>query len=355
MKYIFKPYKLSEHCFLIEALYWIAFNKYPAQDFDIKSSPLMPEIKVISYNDGGVDDFIYDIYPPLLSSFSSSYLPPSNYLTPAICKKYNLPVNPDFKDYKFWLERAEELAKTGIWDEELFETEEDVAKAKQYLQEKEVFNSALSDYLDIFKTKLILALYEGKIKAFGIESKKEYTLNVSTHKIFDNMKYYGENCDENLYPDIKDGDKFYATSPDWWDNPVTEIPNNYWIYNKINWEISTLQHEMQRYVYVQVNVDDLMKFFPIQEITKREVARIGDAYIFDTQGNTDICVEETRGRKPKMNYDEVTLRFIANIGKYKGQKLESIVADFQSKFPQVQRTTLLTKLSPLWKAANGQK
>ena len=355
-KYAFKPYKISEYCFLLEALYWAAFNRYPAQITDIsKNENFSPEI-IIKYDENGNEDWISSTTPTFISPYYSFDTNISRFLNPKTCKEYGLPINPDFNHYNFMLERAKELVETGILCKELDETEEDIVTAKQYLQEKEIFDKALNDYLDIFKAKILLALHEGKIKSYGILSKKEYIYNDKTRYIFENMDEYGENNDKTLYQNIKDGDSFYATDPLWEKTAATPIPSNYWISNRINWEKCTLEHEIQRYVYVQINTDDLMDIFPATNIIKKEISKVGNAYIFDSKDNNDIDINtdsiETRGRKPKIDHNKLILDFISNIDKYRNQKLDSVIAEFQHKYPQVGRTTLFNKLSPLMKACN---
>ena len=349
MRYQFIPsaLPLSNNCFLIEALYWIAFERYPNQTLDITSDKIEPNI--VNVDDTGHIE--YDLYPKRLSPITGVSI--TSYISPKISKKYGLPENPDFENYGSMTDVATKILDTGLiedWREredfghEYYErqaTEDEIDEARKYLKDVENFKEALDDYLSIFKSKLIIALNNGKIKAYGISANKEYVYNSKSKTQFEKIKEYDTSTYNKLAYEIKEGDTFHAVSPDWMNNKAVEIPKEYWATNKIDWDMCHLCHKSERYVYIQVNVDDLFKEFPSNNTVKKDIVRIGDTYIFDS--NEKIEVTETRGRKPKMDYEELTMWLFENIERVKEYKKDAIVEELQKKFPQIKTTTIKNK------------
>ena len=76
MRYILRPVPELSGCFLLDALYWVAFHKYPETNFDLNIENLQELL------DEG------DIYDPLHADYSFTFF------NNEICTRYGLPKNP---------------------------------------------------------------------------------------------------------------------------------------------------------------------------------------------------------------------------------------------------------------------
>ena len=76
MRYILRPVPELSGCFLLDALYWVAFHKYPETNFDLNIENLQELL-----DDG-------DICDPLRADYSFTFF------NNDICARYGLPKNP---------------------------------------------------------------------------------------------------------------------------------------------------------------------------------------------------------------------------------------------------------------------
>lgn len=330
VKYILEPKAISERCFLLEALYWIAFNKYPTTDIDLESERLKDML-----------EFIDDFDSPLNQDVGF-------FLDSDLCAKYGLPKNIELetmlsgeKSYHYD-DFYVKILERELDFKDLEKLRREQKEALEYNKQRILFEKALFEYLEVFKAKLFVALREGKIKALALKGNKEYIYNKETKEEFDE-EFFIEH-----YPDIKDEEIFYIENDNWHLEKPIEILKEYWLLDKINWENCTLDHNGQHYILIQLDTEDLFNVFPEMELEIKSLKYIAGQYILEGD-NLDIKVEK-RGRNPKINYEELTLDFMTNIDKFKGQKLEAVVAEYLSKYPKVGRTTLINKLSPYLKA-----
>ncbi len=121
MSVILQPHEIAEKCFLIEALYWLAFNRYPLEFLDHKGERIRS-----SY------EHIMDL-ETIVPEYDSYILP-------------------------------EETARIGILPDPHYKEaiDEDVLEA-----EFEEWERVFSDFLEIYKTKFYVALREGQINSYA--------------------------------------------------------------------------------------------------------------------------------------------------------------------------------------------
>ncbi|MBR3676077.1 MAG: hypothetical protein IKN71_02970 [Alphaproteobacteria bacterium] len=329
MRYILRPVPELSGCFLLDALYWVAFHKYPETNFDLNIENLQELL-----DDG-------DICDPLRADYSFTFF------NNDICARYGLPKNPASFDENpnrevYLLEELYEKIY-GSETECSEKIRQERKAAKEYNKKLKVFENALEKYLDPFQAKLYLALREGRIKAKGMTLNRAYTYNDSTKELFE------AECQEDAqfaekYKNIKEGDEFWGTDEKWSRWKPADISSDSWMLMNIDWESCQLSYGEQIYAYVQLNMEDLFREFPTSEDTPKAVKPFGDVFVID---DDSIVVAEKRGRKPKMDYDDLYKWYCGNFDEFKNMKQEAVIAAAQQKFPQISRTTIMNKISPI--------
>lgn len=215
--------------------------------------------------------------------------------------------------------------------------------AKEYNKKLEFFENALEKYLDPFQAKLYLALREGRIKANGMTLNRAYVYNNSTKELFE-AECQADAQFAEKYKNIKEGDEFWGTDEKWSKWKPTDISADSWMLMNIDWESCQLSSGEQIYAYVQLNMEDLFREFPAPEGGSKMVKPFGDAFIME---ENNILVTEKRGRKPKMDYNDLYKWYCGNFDEFNNMKQEAVIAAAQQKFPQISRTTIINKISPL--------
>ena len=157
---IFEKKTLPSHCYMYDALLWLAFQKIPDHNY---------ALTLKKRKEYGLDEDI-DINVSMHSGYETL-----SYFDKKILIKNGLPEHPDAyfieRDMRFpWI-----LNKTTsiILDENMFNFDEkslDVFKraSLKYTKQIEEFDCELNSFLDPFIKKLIKKLKTGKIKALGI-------------------------------------------------------------------------------------------------------------------------------------------------------------------------------------------
>lgn len=332
-RYILEPQPVSDRCFLLQALYWAAFYKYPTGEIDILSDNIEDIMLEVSYN---------DIYEPISKDYELMF-------TPEFCVSHGLPINPrveailNNKPTYYEDEYYVDMLKYSVSDEDTERLKKEQKEALEYNKNLENFNDKLEEYLEIFEAQLFVFLKSGKIKTYAFRENIEYIYSEETKKQFDDDFF------KKCYPNIKEGDDFSINDEYWYEKKPILIDKEHWRINNIDWDACSLEYNEQVYVYIQLDVEDLFKCFPEPHSEYKQVKYVSGNYILDSDDNRCSIV---RGRKPKMNYDSIIHDFITNIDRYRGQKLESVVAEFMNKYPNIGRTTLIGKLNPLLKACS---
>jgi len=331
MRYILRPIQELSGCFLLDALYWVAFHKYPETDFDLN----MENLQEVLDTD--------DIYDPVHSDYFFTFF------NNELCDRYGFPRNPASVDenptYETYLPDEQYEKIYGKETEQSLEIQQERKTSREYYRKLNLFEKALEKYLDQFQAKLYLALREGKIKARGMTLNREYTYSNLTKDFFETECQTNAQF-EKKHKNIKDGDTFWAQDTTWEKRNPVDISADSWIQKAIDWEACQLDCEEQTYVYIQLDMTDLFREFPAPDNTSRTIKSFGDVFVME---DNNITITESRGRKPKINYDELYLWYCSNFDDFKDMKQEAVLAAAQQKFPQISRTTILNKLCPLLK------
>lgn len=334
MRYVLRPSPEPQKCFLIEALYWAAFQKYPTSDLDIDDENL-PQL--LEYVDDWDRIRIDDYY--------------MTFFSPEICQKYNFPKNPEYFDIGeepgSYLddEDYERMINSGtLTADKIKELKKERVEAKIYHKKLQDFEDALSEYLDIYCAKLYVALREGRIKAKALSGTMQCIYSSETKSLFE-KEYEGTEDFEEIKQNIKDGDIFYAYNDKWNESNPEEIPAECWYQDCIDWYNCTLDYKENKYVYIQLDMKDLIKEFPPETAeNQKNVMVFGDSFILEDE---NISIPSKRGRKPKMDYNEISKWYLKNCKKFGRCKKDYVVAKAQEVFPCIGNTTMKNKLYTL--------
>ena len=123
-RYVLEPVEISDRCFLLHALYWLAFKIYPIREIDILADNISSLI----------DDMDMDIDDPTgpfdFSVYDCMY-------TPEFCQAHNLPTDPDTEAFL----AGKETYLSNDYYEELLKDETLSEKVKKKLkrEQKEAF------------------------------------------------------------------------------------------------------------------------------------------------------------------------------------------------------------------------
>ncbi len=322
MKYILNPTPIAEKCFLIEALYWVAFNIYPEEAFITENGKNMRE-------DTEYHDQIEINIPEEFDSF----------FTEDVCKKYGLPKSylaeyiRENHDYPFpsdhsqktldILQRKDGVDDYSIDEEEIEQIKRDIAGQKEFEEKQNLFNVALENFLEVPKMELFIALKKKKLKVYS--------------------RY--------LIPDDEDGedDGFLVH---------TEMTYNKFEFQDVKWNDSMIEGDGCLFPHVLIDVKSLFSVFPESDLEVVKVNSLNGIYIIDDNNKelTNVNFKSaTSGRKPKVNWDLVH-PYIAKRIKETGWNLskQDALADEVKTWikenlkEEIGISTIKAKLKPYW-------
>jgi len=312
---VLTPCPIAEECFLSEALAWIAFNRFP-----LFESP----------NGEGDMRFHHDYQEEYEPSLPSVETPDNDE-----CSRAGLPANPEFEvlmngEYFPSPETSESfLNLPGIDEKQKAEFREDIKRAYDYQKKKDAWTEKYEAFIEVPKSKLFLALREGKLQAQGRLLPKS-----------------------NLDEAIEEMDKLGSWS--WTDLEPEPIPAGFWRQKAVKWEESAAETENVHYMHIHVNTAQLMALFPPPPAEDaKSVSLVAGSYILDEAAPTKITKTGKRGR-PAENWDTFHLEMFDRLKTNNiPEKQEAFIQDMQAwclknwgKEPG--RSTLLQKISPFY-------
>lgn len=156
MPSILIPQDVADKCYLKEALFWVAFNRYPEEYFDLDREPIRTSYQHVGGLTADIPEF-------------------GDFVKPEESKRVGLPIDP------FYLQMMED-----------FDVLLEYGKACSSWQEK------LCDFLDIYQSKLFMSLKQGEISAYG--RKLNYSSFDKAHVCLDNKKFDILELKEELIP-----------------------------------------------------------------------------------------------------------------------------------------------------------
>lgn len=303
--------RAAEQCYLWEALLWVAVGRFPLE------APLGEA--------GDLRD-----YPRYVGGIEPEM--PDRPVTVEECRRVGLPPNPADEVYstadRSVADRVREIETLSRSELPEFSAKK-AAEAEALDVRQQEWDAEFDAYADVHRTKLFLALREGKLTAIGKKLPVEF-----------------------LEKDRWD-DAGLSDGPRW-----EQIPPKFWISDKINWRLCWAKgREKDAYAQIRLNTDDLMSCFPPPDAERVDgIARLGDVLLFPS-GLAPVVLERGKRGRPaypwKMFDVEVARRILREGGLPKKQ--ESLVAEMlewcrASWGPQVGRSTVLEQLQPYYSA-----
>lgn len=308
---------MPERCYLSEALYWIAFNRFP----------------VASYTRNGID---VREDPDEIEGFEQSF-PFEEIVSASECAYAGLPVNPEwvamiegnYSPSSKELERI--LRMTTLSEKERSSYSKSLDRALEAEKNLAEWEEEFEAFIELHRAKLFLALREGRLKATGRKLDK---------------------------PTIEEAFAEYQLADNWKDFaalPWEEIPARFWSLDDTAWYLSQSHGRKHSYCLILIELDDLLEVFPEGEGIKRLVTQIGDALIL--ADDEEPHRKNPRGRPP-FDWDALHVEMAARIKEHGlPAKQEAFIAEMQEWFEkrwkkQIGRSTLLQKIRPYYKRLN---
>lgn len=313
---VFTEHAVAEQCYLSEALLWVTVQRFPLA---IGTENLDDAREHEDYLEGLDASHLYQ--EPLSREESA---------------RLGLPVDPTFEDlengdFHETLESLQsKLRRTGEADGIRTYWETQLADGEEFYRRKAEWDDQYNSVVDLYKSKLFIALREGHVSASGKNLPKT-TYEASVDHLEDSQW---------------DG---------WWKVEWSPIPAEFWLSDKIDWRYSWAEGRNTAYGLILVNFEQLFSnFLPTAEVVEGLV-KYGDAYVLLSDNENSTPRKTARGRPP-MSWDsfhvEVARRFR---GGDIPTKQEAFIAAMQEWCKtnwkkDVARSTLLQKLKPYYDA-----
>lgn len=315
MTIILMPSNVAEDCFLAEALDWVAFHRYP--------------IEMITENnvDGRFDPEYNEEYEA-----STQYF---DVITSDECRRVGLPPNPSYEsqiagDYNLRPEDIDRLLELDLDEHERKELTEKKRRSIAHYRDVAAWEQQYDAFIEVPKTKIFLALREGRFEARGRPLPKP-----------------------DLDEAIVELDKGNAWQ--WTDLKYQRIPDRFWRLDGINWEASSAIADPQHYMHIVVRTSQLFEVFPPPPVEKtNKVSIIAGQYVLDDEVAPNFQRTHKRGRPP-YDWDMFHLE-VAKVVKSDElpPKQEAFVASMQQWCSdqwgfKPGRSTILQKVSPYYR------
>jgi hypothetical protein len=304
---------LAESCFLSELLYWVALRRFPLAIDDLEGGEFRFSKECDLYAYFAIDT------PVSYSECDLAGLPPNPRYTALIEEK----VVFDAKLLKQMEEYIERLS--GLDLEDL------VARRQEALTQVEEigkWDHTFLEFLEYFKSKIYVDLYEGKLIGTGIKLAATNTSQID-HVIEKN--------------DIRLEELEFS-----------QIGQREWMYSRIDWDNSVLFGAEFSYCWVRFEVESMLSTYPLPELlTVCSMRRLCDSYILDEQNPSEVSRETRRGRPPlpwELFHVEVAAR--AKEGTLPDKK-EAAISELEEWFRnkhgiKVGRSSIGQKLTPYY-------
>ncbi len=315
---LLQPVAVAEQCYLSEALWWVALQRFPVEFITENGTDQRIDLK---YIDG--------IEPNL---------PGDSLVTDEECARVGLPPNPMFDA----AERGEFHSEPDHlrWLMQLELSEADRQELEQRLEVSEAFHAqqhrwdkVLKEFLDLHQARLFVALREGRLQARG--------------------RRLG-------WPTMAECIKALEAS-EWkdWDEITWEpIPGDAWISDRIDWEGSSCEGRDSTFCLILIDTEALLSCFPTPLPEPFDgVVKISD-YLALLEPSATVGTSVTRQRRGRPSFDWEALH--VEIAKRIAHstlpgKQEAMIAEMQQWClanwgREVGRSTLLQKLKPYYDA-----
>lgn len=309
---VLTPTEIAPKCYLFEALYWVAFNRYPIID---------------TYDENGDDirfseEFIYEFDIPLHQG-----------LTPEECNHIGLPADPESIDvYYAKPEQISRILEMDLSREDRQTYEKELVESIEHHKNIDIWREHFNEFIEIYKSKLFVALKEGLISSWG-------TIVASANAPEETKQLYGQQ--EEL--------------------SFNKIPSRSWRLNNIDWEKCSLKKGDLYYYLIHINTGELLQQFPGSEPElATNVLTLAGQYLLDSDQSQKPKRTSNRGRRPSLDWNKVHVEIARRfkIGDLP-EKQESFIAEmeawcFETLNHRPGRSTLLQKISPYYKLKKSE-
>jgi hypothetical protein len=308
---ILTPKELAPKCYLFEALYWIAFNRYPI---------------VENYDEHGND------YRFNEESFFDFEVPIETDLTLEECERIGLPPDPKaIDDYFLEPDKIRELQNIIKDQKDKLDLERKLVISIKYYDELKIWELGFEDFIEIYKSKLFIALKEGKLEGWGLKG-----------------------C---CYPEDETADT------DEEERVYVKIPPSSWRLSETNWSDCSLIDETTGSLYnlIPLDTEKLLKLFPgSKPEAATNVMVLAGQYILDNGQKLNPRRSSNKGRRPSLDWDKVHVEIARRFKiDHLPDKQEAFIAEMEAwcikEFNHKPgRSTLLQKISPYYKLKKSE-
>lgn len=301
---VLTPTAVAPYCYLYEALLWVSVQRLP-------------------YSDPGEN-----CDRRINTEEFESADPPIEFdpIDDNECQRCGLAPNPE---YAALFDDELYVGMVDLWQRFPNEPKasKKLAKGRKFEAAVAAWNEKFNDYLDWHRSRLFIALREGKVPSFG----KPLPLDA-----------------DDEFPASYDEDGWF----DWLSLPWEHIEALEWNSKRIIWETCHLVGRSRTFSLIQVPTDKLLIEFPPVQDSAGQAVRIGDAYQIIDQ---PMAARDKRGRRP-FDWDSFHLEMARRL-RSSGfpAKQEALVADMQAWCLKtwgrvVGRSTLVQKIAPYYDA-----
>jgi hypothetical protein len=308
------PRPSAAYCYLYEALLWVALQRLPLAE------PWEDNVDTRTITED------LDSASPRLESEP---------ITDDECQKVGLPPNPEYAlhcgdEYHPEPRYIEELLRLVPGDEHREKLLADLDASKVHHQALDGWRALFDEFVDLHKSRLFLALREGKILSVG----KPFPLAMAS------------DFPERLSPEEWDA---------WVEAPWRVIKPDSWLSTGIDWADCRAVGRHAAHALILVSTLELITAFPPTDEPVQQAVRFGDCYAIpeDAAGPR---VDGVRRGRPSLDWDAFHLEMARRLqaGDLPA-KQEALIADMQawclrSWGRDVGRSTLLQKVKPYYSA-----
>jgi hypothetical protein len=235
------PTSLPDRCYLIEALMWVALNRFPV------SSRITPGT---SWDDREEERCIQGAAP---------FLPYDSTVTDDECSRVGLPPNPAYtalKESRVYYEPNDLralLAHGGLPDRTRSWFEHRLPETIAYHERKAAWDMRFEEYLADPKAKLLRALHEGAVDAFGI---KIGTGVLGQFTYLQALRWPNRPWPADVDPDIAQTLTPFRDIPPW-----EPIPPEMWTPEAVRWEGCWAENAETAYCLILVETESCSNSF----------------------------------------------------------------------------------------------
>lgn len=307
------PTPVTPYCYLYEALLWVAIQRHPLfsqwEHGDVRLDTedlddINPRMEFEPFSDDECDRAGLP-HDPEYAAWTEGDGPPSD---PALLKR----LADSVADEKTRLELLSELPR-----------------AEAYAANLSAWEEQCDAFLDAPKSKLFLALREGKLAAYGKRISKQIA---------------------ESFPEPLSHEEWHK----WTLEPWQVISPNHWRSSGIQWEMCRANGTIADFALVLVSTEQLITAFPPMAERAGDVVRVGDGYQF--LGTTAISRSSSRRGRPPYDWDAFHLEMAKRCKNGDlPTKQEALIAEMQAWClaawgSSVGRSTLLEKIRPYYNA-----